>query len=449
MNELYEVLSPGPMRVLALCLGPGAAGEWLMQACQAAGIGTMRMHTSKVLAWLRQSSANRVVLDEASWQAAPQLQAWACRSDRDGAVCVVSGLAVEQAAQESTWVHRVGSPACLDDAMRIVNGLVLPQAAMSTHAPQQQGPGLEPDDPAALLVEQVAPLPVDLLITGETGTGKDHLARYLHQRFSPSGPYVPVNCAAIPETLAEAELFGYEAGAFTGAQRARPGRIEDADGGVLYLDEIDSCPLWLQAKLLRCLQDKGAVRVGSSTLRGSNFRLIASTKRPLQELVAEGRFRSDLLYRLQIVDLVLQPLRLQPVRLLRLFDQMVDDVARCLGTQARCTDLRVQAQLLAHDWPGNLRELRAAATRHVLGLPCLAGAGAPPVQATGLRAAIDACEKGLLEACLRRWRGNLVLASNELKLPRTSLHYRLKRLHIESPPAAAQVAATSGRGFEI
>lgn len=292
---------------------------------------------------------------------------------------------------------------------------------------------LDTSDPAYLIVERIRGLRVDLVVCGETGCGKDRLARYLHERDTPTAPFVALNCAAVPESLAEAELFGHEAGAFTDAQQARVGKIEHAHGGTLYLDEIDSCPLWLQAKLLRAVQERGAERLGSSQFRPSDFRLIASTKIPLAELVAQGRFRADLYFRLSALQVDLMPLRRSPARMLSLFEAYCHNAAMRLELPIPVITPRVASGLIAHEWPGNIRELRAAATRHVLGLPLHTDWEAdPPVDPEAndlsLRGMLRAYERMLLRWSLKRGAGSVRAVAEGLNMPLNTLYYRLNVL---------------------
>ena len=283
-------------------------------------------------------------------------------------------------------------------------------------------------DEAYVSGKRLAQYPVDLLLCGETGSGKDSLARYIYDQSGSSGQFVPVNCAAIPENLAESELFGHEAGAFTGAVRAKSGKIEDADKGVLYLDEVDSCPLWLQAKLLRALQDKGVERVGSSKFRRSDFRLIASTKAHLPDLVEQGLFRQDLYFRLSVIEICLPPIRSQSDRLQVLFERFVSEASQRFQLPQPALDANTLSWLMSHQWPGNIRELKAAATRYALSV---ANQSDRPLSGkTSLRSALDACERGLLTSTLMRTKGNVTLASDELGIPLNTLYYRLKRLGI-------------------
>ncbi|ALU59441.1 AAA family ATPase [Pseudomonas syringae pv. lapsa] len=276
-------------------------------------------------------------------------------------------------------------------------------------------------------------LDMDLLLCGETGTGKDTLASRIHELSSRTGPFVGMNCAAIPESLAESQLFGVVNGAFTGVCRAREGYIEASNGGTLYLDEIDSMPLSLQAKLLRVLESRGVERLGSTDFIPLDLRVIASAQRPLDELVEQGLFRRDLFFRLNVLTLQLPALRKRREQILPLFDQFTQDIAAESGRSVPMLDNgRVQI-LLSHDWPGNVRELKSAAKRFVLGLPLL---GAEPVEAhdpvTGLRMQMRVIEKMLIQDALKRHRHNFDAVLEELELPRRTLYHRMKELGVAS-----------------
>ena len=279
---------------------------------------------------------------------------------------------------------------------------------------------------------RIAATDVDIVLVGETGTGKDWLAHYIHDYSGSRGPFVAVNCPAIPETLAEAELFGVDAGAYTGATKSRPGRIESANGGTLYLDEIDSMALTLQAKLLRVLQDRGVERVGSTVFRQLSFRVIVSTKVPLAKLVEEGRFRTDLYYRLSVVELALPVLRSQPARALDLFWRYVDHAARQFKLPAGANvNPSIEAQILSHGWDGNIRELRAAAQRYALGFPAI-GNDAARHRGGSLKDLMHQFERTLLIATLERCKRNVSRAAKELGVEPHVLYYKLKTLGIQN-----------------
>ncbi len=202
-----------------------------------------------------------------------------------------------------------------------------------------------------------------VLITGESGTGKEVVARALHHHSGRSGPFLPVNCSALVETLLESELFGHEKGAFTGADRRKPGKFELAAEGTLFLDEIGELPLNLQAKLLRVLQEGTFERVGGTQTLRSSARILAATNRDLQAMVAEGRFREDLFYRLNVVNLHLPPLRERKEDLPLLIEHLLQRINRRLHTRVTRVSEAAWSALAEYDWPGNVRELENVLTR--------------------------------------------------------------------------------------
>ncbi|NUP10031.1 MAG: sigma-54-dependent Fis family transcriptional regulator [Polyangiaceae bacterium] len=205
----------------------------------------------------------------------------------------------------------------------------------------------------------IAPKDVGVALIGESGTGKEVLARRVHDlSLRRAGPFVPINCAAVPEALFESELFGHEKGAFTGATERLHGKIEAANGGTLFLDEIGEMPLSMQAKLLRFLENRKFMRVGGTVKISVDARLIVATLRPLDQEVRAGRFRADLYYRIQGITLSVPPLRERSADLSLLVEQFAQELAARHGVKpARMT--RAAAEMLrSHDWPGNVRELR-------------------------------------------------------------------------------------------
>jgi sigma-54-specific transcriptional regulator len=206
-------------------------------------------------------------------------------------------------------------------------------------------------------LDRLAPTDATVLIVGETGTGKEVAARYIHERSGSRGPFVAVNCGALSESLVEAELFGHEAGAFTGAQHARAGWFEVAQGGTLFLDEIGDMPLYLQVRLLRVLQERQVVRIGSRKPISVDVRLIAATNIDLEQAVQSRHFRRDLYYRLSVAPVGLPPLRERRADILPLARNLIERHRSKLGlTHATLTPAAEEA-LLAHHWPGNIREL--------------------------------------------------------------------------------------------
>jgi len=217
------------------------------------------------------------------------------------------------------------------------------------------------------LAQQIAGSDASVLITGESGTGKEVMARYVHAR-SPraSKPFISVNCAAIPETLMESELFGHEKGAFTGAIARRIGKFEEANGGTLLLDEISEMDVRLQAKLLRAIQERVIDRVGGSKPVPVDIRIIATSNRNLTEAARNGSFREDLLFRLNVVNLKIPPLRERPQDVLALAEHFVEKYSRANGMPVRPLSAEAREALIANRWPGNVRELENTLHRAVL-----------------------------------------------------------------------------------
>jgi len=226
-------------------------------------------------------------------------------------------------------------------------------------------------DPAMLsvvaLAERIAPSEASVLITGESGVGKEVMARHVHKMSKrTSKPFISVNCAAIPENLLESELFGHEKGAFTGAVARRIGKFEEADGGTLLLDEISEMDVRLQAKLLRALQEREIDRVGGGKPVKVNIRIIATSNRDLAQAVRDGVFREDLLFRLNVVNLAVPPLRARPEDAVALADHLLRKYAKANGVAYRPLSEAAKAQITTREWPGNVRELENAMHRAVL-----------------------------------------------------------------------------------
>ncbi|WP_026331875.1 sigma-54-dependent transcriptional regulator [Pseudomonas mandelii] len=275
-------------------------------------------------------------------------------------------------------------------------------------------------------VLDLATLPVNVLIRGETGSGKELVARCLHD-FGPRAdkPFVALNCAAIPEQLFEAELFGHESGAFTGAQGKRIGKLEYADGGTLFLDEIESMPLAQQVKLLRVLQEQKLERLGSNQSIRVDLRIIAATKPDLLDEARAGRFREDLAYRLNVAELRLPPLRDRREDIPLLFEFFAQSAAERLGRTFPPLSGPQLSHLLSHDWPGNVRELANVAERQVLGLSEPEPVGIDPGQS--LAAQQEAFEAHCLRAALTRHKGDVKAVLEELQLPRRTFNEKMQR----------------------
>src|ERR1700722_1490401 len=284
---------------------------------------------------------------------------------------------------------------------------------------------------------RVARADVRVLITGPNGAGKERIAQIVHANSAiHGGPFVAINCGAIPSELIEAELFGAEAGAFTGANRARAGRFELADGGTLFLDEIGDLPLAGQVKLLRVLETGQFEMLGSSRTRSARVRVVSATNADLPGLIREGRFREDLYYRLNVIEISVPSLAERPADILPL-------ARHFLGQELKLSD-DAAAALLAHDWPGNVRELRNSIERAKLlarerivravdlNLPAHYRATAA---GRGDRDA-EQPSKELIEASLREAGGNISRAAQSLGLSRQALYRRMERFNLRPVPPA-------------
>ena len=290
---------------------------------------------------------------------------------------------------------------------------------------------------------QVAATETTVLLTGESGTGKEVVARFVH-RASPKkgGPFIALNCAALPEQLLESELFGYERGAFTGAQQSKPGQIELAAGGVLFLDEVSEMSLSAQAKFLRVLQEREFQRLGGTRLQKTNVRVVAATNRDLRKAVERGDFREDLYYRLEVFDIHIPPLRERKADVLPLSDVFLQEIGKSFGRPPAGLMREAREALLLHDWPGNVRELRNALERAAI--LCEGGligpqhlslhASARPVHATTTD--LGAVERDTIAQVMRDCHWNKSKAAKRLGLSRTQLYVRLRRYDLEQPPAA-------------
>lgn len=291
-------------------------------------------------------------------------------------------------------------------------------------------------------IEALAPADVDVLVHGETGAGKEVVARALHD-FSPrhARPFVAINCAAIPKDIMESELFGHERGAFTGAHTARVGKLEYANGGTVFLDEIESMPLDLQAKLLRAIEERSITRVGANQAMALNLRFVAATKRDLREASDAGDFRADLYYRLNVASLHIAPLRERKEDIALLFFHLAREARAKFRREIPETSPELEAQLMAHDWPGNVRELRNVAERFVLGLwrgfaPLQQGLDAHRDQGSEpshLAPRVAAFEKSLIEQELARHQGQMKPTYTALGLSRKGLYDKIVRLGIKPP----------------
>jgi transcriptional regulator with GAF, ATPase, and Fis domain len=347
------------------------------------------------------------------------------------------------------------------------------------------------------LAAKVAPTETTVLLTGESGTGKEVVARFIH-RGSPRarGPFVALNCAALPETLLESELFGHEKGAFTGAMATHPGRIEQAAGGVLFLDEVAEMSPAVQAKLLRVLQEREYQRLGGTRPLKANVRILAATNRDLEEALARGQFREDLYYRLRVFEIRLPPLRERTEDILPLAEAFLEEIGPAVGRPAAGISRQAHEALHTYHWPGNVRELRNVLERASIlcdgglitvehlpaglgsGRPAAVGAqhlssgavrqaGAQPSSGAAAAAAapppfqsspaspggddpaaggaafppggvnLEMVERDLIAKALQEARNNRSRAARLLGISRSQLYYKIQKHGLEPPPAAA------------
>jgi DNA-binding NtrC family response regulator len=287
-------------------------------------------------------------------------------------------------------------------------------------------------------IDRVAAVSSTVLLQGESGTGKELVARELHARSArASGPFVPVNCAAVSPELIESELFGHAKGAFTGATRAREGLFHYAQGGTLFLDEIAELPLPIQATLLRAIEDHKIRPVGSQQLVPLKLRVIAATNRRLVEEVAAGRFRQDLFFRLQVVDLQLPPLREHKEDIAALVEHFIEQMAPALGVEPLTISEEEMAFLLQYDWPGNVRELRNLLERSLI-LGALNVSALYPSQTAGraspqpLSTDLQTLEKRHILAVLESVQGDKTRAAQLLGVSRRTLERRVAEWGLSS-----------------
>lgn len=296
------------------------------------------------------------------------------------------------------------------------------------------------------LLYRVAPSDASVLFLGESGTGKEVLARLLHAKSQRArGAFIAVNCGAIPENLLESEFFGHVQGAFTGADAARKGRIEDADGGTLFLDEIAELPLNLQPKLLRVIQSGEFSRVGANKLQKADIRWVAATNRDLQEMVRKGTFREDLYYRLAVIPVQLPPLRARASDIPLFVNDKLQRLAEKYRLPAKQFSEAAMRALQAYSWPGNVRELENLVERLFLitAEPEIGVEELPPefdnfVEAVdkpalgSLQEKVDTLERNSISQALRETGGNQSEAARQLGINERTLRYKMKRLGIPS-----------------
>ncbi|MGD9602517.1 MAG: sigma-54-dependent transcriptional regulator [Gammaproteobacteria bacterium] len=298
------------------------------------------------------------------------------------------------------------------------------------------------------MIEQVGPTDLPVLIAGETGTGKELVARAIHRLSGRAGLFVPLNCAGIPDTLLESELFGHVRGAFTGAQAERAGKFEISDGGTLFLDEVTEMPIELQTRLLRVLQERCIERIGSNRRIDLDLRVIAATNRDPKAAVAERRLREDVYYRLNGFRIDVPPLRARGADIETLAEHFLAVHAQRQGREVPVLDDPCRRLLRGYPWPGNVRELENLMGRVVLldstvgaarvlarelGEPAAPGAAAAPVPDEAdlrLEPRVDALERSLITRALDRAEGNKAKAARLLEISERTLWYKLKKLDL-------------------
>jgi DNA-binding NtrC family response regulator len=377
-----------------------------------------------------------------------------------GGASIVVGLATPPAATPA--VGPVGDEQC-EPARAEGEPPRRPRAAGAGGAAGGRTPVVVADPAMKRVLElarRVAGAPMTVLLLGETGVGKELVAEEIHGA-SPRArqPLVRLNCASLPETLLESELFGSERGAFTGADRRRRGYFEAASGGTLLLDEIGELPLGTQAKLLRALESRIITRLGGTDEVAVDVRVVAATNRDLQEEVRRGRFREDLYFRVSAFSLYVPPLRDRPGDIDPLSDHFVRDFAAAMGVPAPPFTAAARARLHEYRWPGNVRELRNVIERAlVLGVPCIDVADLPPPlhphrapvgDTGGVPAApvedsaaitdrLAAFERRSIEAALAQCGGNQTRAAQQLGITRRALIYKMEKLGLKPPPPSAR-----------
>lgn len=287
---------------------------------------------------------------------------------------------------------------------------------------------------------RVAATRATVFLHGESGTGKEVMARFIHRSsLQKGGPFVAINCAALPEPLLESELFGYERGAFTGAHQSKPGQFELASAGVLFLDEVSEMSLAAQAKFLRVLQERQFQRLGGTRPLKTGARIIAATNRDLRAAMKCGEFREDLYYRLHVFDIRIPPLRDRSGDIPLLAKVFLEEIGNSIGCRTEVVSEEAMAMLMAHPWPGNIRELRNVLERAAI--LCEGGSITPdhlslePVSPRSQAMATDlrANERRTIEQVLRETDWNKAKAARRLGLTRTQLYVRLRRYELRDP----------------
>ena len=308
-----------------------------------------------------------------------------------------------------------------------------------------QSPAMQQID---AMLRRISNSAASVLITGESGVGKERVALALHKLTGADKPFIAVNCGALTESLLEAELFGYEKGAFTGAVRTKKGVFEQADGGTLFLDEIGDMPLPMQVKVLRALQERRIVRVGGETPIAVDLRLVCATHQMLQERVANGAFREDLYYRINVVELRIPALRERPEDILPLARSLLAEIALANGKPVPSLTAAAEHALSAYPWPGNIRELKNALERaslmsdgHLIAHDLLFDRPAPPLNAqqdvaSSLRDYLSECERDFILRALGGCQWQIQCCADSLGISRKNLWEKMRKLGIDKALAA-------------
>ncbi|MGB9988492.1 sigma-54-dependent transcriptional regulator [Massilia sp. SM-13] len=418
-------------------------GGFSVQACASA---------EEALAILRADFAGVIVTDvRLPGRSGLELLAHVVALDAELPVIVVTGhgdvsMAVEAMRSGAyDFIEKPFSSDRLMDAVRRAQerrNLVLENRQLRTaRALHPDTPDLIGRSPAIeqlrLTIRNVGPAGVDILINGQTGTGKEVVARVLHAASGRKGNFVAINCGALPESVFESEIFGHEAGAFTGAQKRRIGKLEYANGGTVFLDEIETMPMSLQVKLLRVLQERRLERLGANEAVALDCRIIAASKADLLQLSAEGKFREDLYYRIGVVSIDLPRLNERRDDIPLLLAHFVQEAAARYGRPLPQWSASDMAAWQAADWPGNVRELRNFAERLTLGIvphvQQLPPAAAPRGDMQdGLPQQVDAYERELILRALAAADNNVGAAADALQVPRKTLYDKMKKYQIST-----------------
>ena len=323
---------------------------------------------------------------------------------------------------------------CIDRALE-KRRLVMENRALKAEVKKRSAPGVrilgetKQMQQMMQLLDAVIDTPADVLIQGETGTGKELVARYLHDHSQRSNHnFVAINCGAIPEELIESELFGAKSGAFTGAKESREGKFTFAQGGTVFLDEIEAMSAALQVKLLRVLEERSVTPVGSNTDVPLDIRVVAATKVDLNTLVEQGQFRSDLFYRLNLLKVQIPPLRARKADIPLLYKHFSSIAATRFHKPMQPISAALEAKLMSFDWPGNVRELRNHAERHILLADTLdQDLDELNTQSLSLAEKVSYYEQSLIEEALAQSQGSIKQAMQLLKLPRKTLYDKMNK----------------------